>query len=113
MVRENVSICPKCGGELKYYGMVPRIVRTKNRVTNWVKIRRLRCDKCKAFHREIPPFIFPFKQYEVEVIAGVVEGLITCETLGFEDYPCEATMERWRAKITESLMEGNKHKTDL
>ena len=27
---------------------------------------------------------------------GVLEGLITCETLGFEDYPCEMTMIRWR-----------------
>ncbi len=106
MVRENVSICPKCGGELKYYGMVPRIVRTKNRVTNWVRIRRLRCEQCGAIHREIPPFIFPFKQYEAEVIVGVREGLITCETLGFEDYPCEATMERWRAKKVICSVEG-------
>ena len=41
MVSVDVSICPKCGGALKYYGMVPRIVRTKNRATSWVKIRRL------------------------------------------------------------------------
>lgn len=51
--------------------------------------------KCGALHREIPKTIFPYKQYEAEVIIGVMEGLITCETLGFEDYPCEQTMARW------------------
>ena len=30
------------------------------------------------------------------IIIGVIEGLITCETFGFEDYPCEMTMIRWR-----------------
>jgi len=96
MVSINTSICPKCGGELKYYGMVPRIVRTKNRITKWVKIRRLRCTRCGTLHREIPDTIFPYKQYEAEVIIGVLEGLITCETIGFEDYPCEATMTQWK-----------------
>ena len=99
MVAKDVTICPRCGGNLKHYGMVSRIVRTKNRATSWVKIRRLRCVKCGAFHREIPGFIFPYKQYESEVIVGVVEGLITHETLGFEDYPCELTMTRWCAVI--------------
>lgn len=97
MVSSDTSTCPKCGGELKYYGMVPRIVRTKNRNTEWVKIRRLRCTGCGALHRELPDTIFPYKQYEAEVIIGVLEGLITCETIGFEDYPCEATMDQWKA----------------
>ena len=34
MVSVDVSVCPRCGGALKYYGMVPRIVRTKNRATS-------------------------------------------------------------------------------
>lgn len=105
MVRMGVTTCPKCGGELKYHGKVPRIVRTKNRATSWVKIRQLRCEQCGSFHRELPEFIFPFKQYETEVIRGVVEGLITYETLGFEDYPCEMTMLRWLAEFAGSFME--------
>lgn len=104
MVHTDVSVCPKCGGELKYYGMVPRIIRTKNRATFWVKIRRLRCCKCGSYHREIPELIFPYKQYEAEVIIGVLEGLITCETLGFEDYPCELTMLRWRTQKSQLLL---------
>lgn len=61
-------------------------------------IRRLRCRECGMVHRELPEFIFPYKQYEAEIIIGVIEGFITCETLGFEDYPCEMTMIRWRTQ---------------
>ena len=96
MISDSKSTCPKCGGQLKYYDTVKRIVRTKYGVKNKVDIRRFRCQKCSAMHRELPDFIFPYKQYEAEIIIGVLEGFITCETLGFEDYPCEMTMIRWR-----------------
>lgn len=95
MVKQNECICPKCGGELKYYDSVKRIIRTKRRVTNYISLRRLRCKSCNSIHREIPDDIFPYKQYEAEIIIGVIDGLITCETLGFEDYPCELTMVNW------------------
>ena len=85
MISDNQSICPKCGGQLKYYDHVQRLVRTKFGNKKWVAIRRLRCCKCHAVHRELPDFIFPYKQYESDIIIGVLEGLITCETLGFED----------------------------
>lgn len=104
MVNEDVSICPKCGGDLKYYDSVQRIVRTKNRKTWRFPMRRLRCTGCGALHRELPDLIFPYKQYEAEVIIGVMDGLITCKTLGFEDYPCEATMRRWCSQKTHLLL---------
>lgn len=96
MISNNESTCPKCGEQLKYYDSVKRLVRTKYGQKKKVVIRRLRCIKCHSIHREIPDFIFPYKQYEADIISGVIEGLITCETLGFEDYPCEMTMIRWR-----------------
>ena len=96
MISNNESICPKCGGQLKYYDSVKRVVRTKRGRKNKVDIRRFRCSNCGSMHRELPDFIFPYKQYEADIIIGVLEGLITCETLGFEDYPCEMTMIRWR-----------------
>ena len=86
MISDSKSTCPKCGGQLKYYDTVKRIVRTKYGVKNKVDIRRFRCQKCSAMHRELPDFIFPYKQYEAEIIIGVLEGFITCETLGFEGY---------------------------
>lgn len=89
-------ICQRCGKPLKYYDSVPRIVRTTARKTCQIKVRRFRCTSCKQVHRELPDYIFPYKQYEVEVIRGVLEGFITCETYGYENYPCEMTMIRWR-----------------
>lgn len=98
MIINNQSICPKCGGDLKYYDSVKRIVRTKKRVTKWIIIQRLRCRICSSVHRELPDYILPYKQYETAIIFGVLEGLITCETLGYEDYPCEKTMIRWKTQ---------------
>jgi hypothetical protein len=104
MVNSDESVCPNCGGCLKYYDSVQRIVRTKGRVSGYVGIRRLRCRDCGALHRELPDFIFPYKQYEAEVIRGVLEGFITPDTLGYEDYPCEMTMTRWRARKLQLIL---------
>jgi uncharacterized Zn finger protein len=73
MVKSNDRICPICGGKLIFYDKVKRIVRTKRRKSEWIKIRRLKCTSCGHVHREIPEFIFPYKQYESEVIIGVYE----------------------------------------
>ncbi len=43
--------------------------------------------------------ISPHKHYEVEVIEGVVDGVITQDDLESEDYPCARTMERWKLWI--------------
>lgn len=107
MVSDNESICPKCGGILKYYDTVARIIRTKYGVKKRVSIRRLRCLTCRSVHREIPEFIFPHKHYESQIIIGVIDGLISCETLGFEDFPCETTMLRWRLISLSLLLHEN------
>jgi len=104
VVRPDRTVCPKCGGQLKHFDNVKRIVRTKARRTEWIEIRRLRCTYCGALHRELPIELYPYKQYEAEIIQGVLEGLITCETLGFEDYPCEMTMSRWMAQKSQLLL---------
>ncbi len=104
MSDERKQVCSICGSELKYYDSVPRIVRTKYGRKKRVYIRRLRCSKCNSTHRELPDFIFPYKQYEADIIMGVIEGLITCETLGFEDYPCETTIKEWKAQNRHSLL---------
>lgn len=95
MVRENQNLCPICGNELKHYDKVKRIVRTKNHKSYWISINRSYCIKCHSVHRVIPNYMYPYKQYEAEVINGVIEKLITPETLGFEDYPCETTFREW------------------
>ena len=96
MTVSNTSICPNCGGDLKHYDSVYRIVRTKGGVKNRIRIRRVRCSKCEKIHRYIPENIIPYKQYEADIINGVIAGYITPDTIGYEDYPCEMTMNRWK-----------------
>ncbi len=51
MISNNESTCPKCGGDLKYYDSVKRIVRTKYGRKTQVNIRRFRCKKCGSMHQ--------------------------------------------------------------
>lgn len=103
MIAKNEKFSPKCGGTLKYYDSVKRIVRTKQRTSTRIKVKRLKCVKCGCVHREIPNFIYPYKEYETEVIKGVLAGFITPDTLGYEDYPCEMTMKRWKKEYDKQI----------
>ena len=104
MVDCNKTKCPDCGGILKKYDVVKRIVRRKGRCSDYVDIRRLRCLRCHCTHRELPDSIFPFKQYEAEIIQGVLDGYITPDTYGYEDYPCELTMKNWIAQNSQGVL---------
>lgn len=100
-------LCDICNVEMDPFDRVKRIVRTKYHRTYWVYVRRVRCPICLKTHRVLPGYIMPYKQYEKAVIFGVVEGLIDAQTLGFEDYPCELTMRRWRlARFPSHIMKG-------
>ena len=94
----TVGNCLMCGDKLKYYDSVRRIVRTKSRKSRWIIVPRYQCVGCRCIRRYLPDYIYPYKQYESEIIDGVIEGLITCDTVGFEDYPCELTMIRWKTQ---------------
>lgn len=76
MVSNDKSICQNCGSKLKRYDKVSRIVRTKGGKTSWIEIERFRCPVCGQIHRELPDYIFPYKQYEAEVIRGVWKVLL-------------------------------------
>lgn len=96
MIVDGRRICPICGGDVKYYDRVTRTVRTKNGQKFYSSLERVRCTQCNRLHRVVPNYILPYIQYDKEIVAGVLEGLITSDTLGFENYPCERTMERWK-----------------
>ncbi len=102
MITHKVLICPVCGGSLKKYDNVKRIVRTKGRRTYHINVKRFYCKKCRKTHRRVPLNSLPYKQYEKEIIAGVLDGFINSNTLGYEDYPCEVTMIRWRKQYKNS-----------
>lgn len=97
MISRNQWVCPKCGGDLKYYSTVKRIVKSKGGIKKNVLVKRFRCMKCFSVHRQLPPNLLPYKHYEAEIIRGVIRGDITPYNLEYEDYPCETTMNRWMA----------------
>lgn len=99
MISDDVSNCPDCMGSLKYYDNVPRVVKTKWGRMNKVKVKRFRCNICKKVHRKIPNYVLPYKHYELDIIEGVLDGIITPDTYGYENYPCETTMIRWSRDI--------------
>lgn len=99
MVRTNEEKCPSCGGYLRYYDKVKRMVRIEGGCKRYIKIRRMKCTSCRKLHRELPNHVLPYKQYTYEIIMGVLNGHITSDILGYEDYPCEMTMFRWSRKI--------------
>lgn len=75
---------------------VKRIVKTKYGKCDYISVPRFVCPECREIHRHLPDDILPYIHYEKEIVSGVLEGWITSDTLGFEDYPCEMTMLRWR-----------------
>lgn len=72
-------------------------MKTRDGKVCWLQIRRLACTnhQCGTLHRELPDRLVPFKHFEVDIIAGVLDGVITPETKGYEDHPCESTMQQW------------------
>lgn len=95
----DVYICKDCGVEMKYHDKAKRRVKMKGGSSKWVYVKRYQCPKCGKIERKLPNNILPFKHYEKDIIEGVTEGWITSDTLGYEDYPCEITMKRWREEI--------------
>lgn len=97
------GICSECGGITKRYDKVERLIKTKGGAEKRVWIVRTKCTKCGAIHRILPKNILPYKHYEKDIIDGVRENLIDSDTLGYEDYPCEKTMERWKNEFSLEL----------
>ena len=102
MILEGAQFCPDCGGELQYYDKIKRIVRLQEHKSKYI-FKRYKCKNCGKVHRSITEDIFPFKQYDAEIINGVVEGLITQDTLGFEDYPSETTVKEWKHDFKKTI----------
>lgn len=61
-----------------------------------------------SHHNELPDCLVPYKHYEAEVIAGVLDEVILPDDLDSEDYPSFSTMLRWLQWFRENLqrMEG-------
>lgn len=105
---ENSHICPVCQGTLHYRDSRPRIRKKEGGTKEQLMIRRFRCQNCHAYHNELPDCLVPYKHYEAEAIAGVLDEVILPDDLDSEDYPSFSTMLRWLQWFRENLqrMEG-------
>ena len=91
-----MSKCPKCNNaETNKYDEVKRLTRNKYGEKEWIHVKRYKCKNCNFVYRDLPHNVLRFKHYSKDIIEGVINGWITPETVGFEDYPCEETMKRW------------------
>lgn len=96
MINNNLKNCPYCGGKLKRYGKVSRIVRTKGGKKYTIPVQRFICSLCGATHRMLPDYLMPYKHYKKAIISGFLNGSITYIDLDYEDYPCESTVYKWK-----------------
>ena len=90
-----LRICPCCGETLRYRDSRKRIRKLGGGKAEYLLIRRLFCDHCRRLHVELPDCLVPHKHYDARLIADVLDGEITQDSLEYEDYPCAATMQRW------------------
>ena len=100
---ENTHLCPVCQGMLRYRDSRPRIRKKEGGTRECLMIRRFRCQNCHSYHNELPDCLVPYKHYETEVIAGVLDEVILPEDLDSEDYPSFSTMVRWLQWFRENL----------
>lgn len=96
LVKSNdSSICPFCNNALEYRDSCKRSMKHEGGNRTDILIRRLKCIHCKVLHRELPDCVVPYKHYSAEVISGTLEDIVSPDDLDSEDYPCEATQQRW------------------
>ena len=100
---ENSHLCPLCQGTLRYRDSRPRIRKKEGGRKEHLMIRRFQCQNCHSHHNELPDCLVPYKHYEAEVIAGVLDEVILPEDLDSEDYPSFNTMLRWLQWFRENL----------
>lgn len=108
VIINNELICPQCGGKVKYYDHVKRIVIYPGHKVHRIIVPRYRCCVCNKIHRQLPECIFPHKHYHSAVILAILNGFVDDSNLLFEDYPSEETVKRWKsmefAQFTTSIM---------
>ena len=61
------------------------------------------CQNCHSYYNELPNCLVPYKHYEAEVIADVLDEVILPEDLDSEDYLSFNTMLRWLQLFRENL----------
>lgn len=82
--------CPSCGASMRSFGHRLRRSIDGAGVSRWYELQRLRCDRCRSVHLELPDFIIAGKYYDRSTIQNAVENRTN-------DCPAEdTTIWRWK-----------------
>ena len=102
MLREKLQ-CPNCKGAVKYRDS--RVRKGKNIAGEVFRylLRRLRCQKCRKLHTEMPDVIQPYKHYDSHAIQSVLDGSEEAASCVADD----STMHRWKKSFAEKVPEIN------
>lgn len=94
----EICPCPECQSSLKHRDYRFRIMKLEGGGKKVLQVERLQCtnEGCHRIHNALPDCLVPYKHYAAEVISGVLDDVITPDDEEDEDYPCEATMLRWK-----------------
>jgi len=90
--------CPLCGGTLKYRDRITRNKKGLSGKVSRFSLRRLKCQQCNRYHRELPNIIQPFKHYDSQTIQYIIDGSTEAEQCAAED----STIRRWKTTFAES-----------
>jgi hypothetical protein len=96
MIKEGEDSCPVCGGKLKRYDKVKRLIKTEYGHKKWIDVERFVCTECHRMHRVIPNDILPYKQYEKHIIEGFINNTLDSYRLEYEDFPSESIINEWK-----------------
>ena len=78
ILSEEENVCPICHNELVVIGSRDRMVIDGDGSIEILVIRRLRCEKCKKIHHELPDILVPYKRHSAETIDNVIADENAC-----------------------------------
>lgn len=102
IISEETPVCPECMCQLALRDHKERIHKLAGGEKQWYMIPRWECknEDCPCrLHSGIPNNLTPYKHYDAEVIEDVIDDRKSSEDIETEDYPCEQTMQNWKAWI--------------
>jgi hypothetical protein len=73
VVAEFTMKSPCCEATLVPFGRRQRKYKDSISNSHTLIIRRLRCEKCKKIHHELPDILVPYKRYNAETIQHIID----------------------------------------
>jgi hypothetical protein len=98
VISDEKLCCPFCDGFLVYRDSKLRTTRNLYGEARLFSLRRLKCQYCNVYHRELPNIIQPFKHYDSETIQFIIDGSPEADMCAADD----STIRRWKTTFAAS-----------